>query len=112
MGFALVTAGGVAAMHPGAVKAFYLNIYPEDPAKAQALDLCFTENHAFNRLDAGQRDSCYRHILSSVTEISSASLAPPAINPVDLQRAVGQGSLPRNDVRRAEQTQDVLHRPR
>jgi hypothetical protein len=107
-----VTAGGIAAMHPGAVKAFYLDIYPNDPARAQALDLCFTENHAFNRLDAGQRDTCYRHILYSVSEVSSASLAPPVVNPIDLQRAAGLGSLPRNDVRQEQQSQDAAaHRP-
>ncbi|HZK90480.1 MAG TPA: hypothetical protein VFC56_10070 [Stellaceae bacterium] len=111
MVFAVVTVGGVAAMHPGAVKAFYLNIYPDDPAKAQALDLCFTENHAFNRLDSDQRNSCYQHFLSLVAEVSSASLAPAAINTIDLQRAAGQGSLPRNDVRREEQTLAAAHRP-
>lgn len=109
---ALVTAGGVAAMHPEAVKAFYLTIYPDDPARAQALDLCFTENHAFNRLDSGQRDACYRHVLGSVAAASSASLATPVANPVDLRRAAGQGSVPLNDVRREEESQEAAQRLR
>jgi hypothetical protein len=109
MMLAVVTAGGVAAMHPGAVKAFYLGIYPDDPAKAQALDLCFTENHAFNRLDSAQRDVCYRHILPSVADASSAALsdmaARPLANPIDLRRAAAVSTLPRNDIRRAEQNE-------
>lgn len=107
---ALLTAGGVAALHPESVRAFYLGIYPDDPARAQALDLCFAENHAFNRLDSEQRDSCYRRILGSVSAASSASLAIPAVNAVDLRRAAADGGAPLNDVRREEQSQAAAQR--
>lgn len=115
LGLAVITAGGAAAMHPGAVKAFYLGIYPTDPAKAEALNLCFTENHAFNRLDAGEREACYRHILNAanaVSAVSTASIATPVANPVDLRQAAGEGQMPRNDIRRLEQAETVPHPPR
>ena len=107
VGFGIVTAGALVAMHPGAVRAFYLDIYPEDPAKAQALTLCFAENHAFNRLDSSERDACYRHVLQSAGEVAAASMA--TANAVDLRRAAGQTGMPRNDVRRLEQTETLLH---
>jgi hypothetical protein len=58
MALIVIGAGGFAAMNPGAVKAFYENIYPSDPAKHEALELCFMQDHKFNRLDAGERDNC------------------------------------------------------
>jgi len=110
MVFAMVVAGGFAAIHPGAVKAFYVNIYPEDPAKAEALNLCFTENHAFNRLDSAAREGSYRHILASLGELpKAAAAAAAAANAVDLRQAAGQGSLPQNDIRRQERTASLLH---
>jgi len=113
MALVVVGAGGFAVMNPGVVKAFYEDIYPDDPAKRQALDLCFMENHKFNRLDAGERDACYKRALLPLGELPSAGApaAPPSANLVDLQRAAGQGRMPRNDVRRLEQEQDALHSP-
>jgi len=107
-----VAAGGFAVMHPEAVKAFYEDIYPTDPAKRQALDLCFMQDHKFNRLDAGERETCYRHTLLPVGELANVP-APdrPDVNLVDLQRAAAQGSMPHNDIRRLEQTRDATHSP-
>ena len=107
----VVGAGGFAAMNPGVVKAFYEDLYPSDPAKRQALDLCFMQDHKFNRLDAGERDGCYRRMLMPLGEVSPSPTEPPNVNLVDLQRAAAQGTLPRNDIRRLEQNQSALHSP-
>jgi hypothetical protein len=109
MGLVVISAGGFAAMHPGAVKAFYQDIYPRDPAMREALDRCFLENHDFNRLVSGARDACYRHILLSAGDVSSAAPQQRDANLIDLTRAAGQGSVPRNDIRRLEQTEDARH---
>lgn len=107
----VVSAGGLAATHPQAVTTYYQEIYPGDPAKRQALDVCFMQDHTFNRLDPGQREACYRHILNSAEATSAGTAAQPVLNPIDLERAAAQGSLPRNDVRRLE-LQETLHQPR
>jgi hypothetical protein len=109
---AIVGGGGFAAMNPGAVKAFYEDIYPSDPAKREALELCFVRDHKFNRLDSDQRDACYRTMLASRGEVAAQSPdAQSAPNFVDLQRAAGRGSLPRNDIRRTEETRGAAHPP-
>jgi hypothetical protein len=104
MAVVVVGAGGIAASHPDAIKAFYEDIYPSDPAKREALDLCFMHDHKFNRLDPSQREACYGSMLLPRGELSSAP-APadrPNVNLVDLQRAAAQGSMPHNDIRRAK----------
>ena len=107
-----VAAGGFAVMHPEAVKAFYQDIYPSDPAKRQALDLCFMQDHKFNRLDAAERETCYRRALVPIGEVAASPAADrPDVNLVDLQRAAAQGSMPNNDIRRLEQTQNATHSP-
>jgi hypothetical protein len=107
---AVIAAGGFAAIHPDAVKAFYEDLYPSDPAKRQALELCFMQDHKFNRLDSDEREACYHHMLLPAT-ISSGAVTPQQAetNLLDLQRAAGQGSMPRNDIRRLEQTHDAVH---
>ena len=111
MALAIAGAGGFAALNPGAVKAFYEDIYPRDPAKRQALDLCFVENHKFNRLDAGERDACYRRMLMPLGEVTATGGEQPNVNLIDLQRAAGAGNLPKNDIRRLEQNQAAQHLP-
>lgn len=111
MALAIAGAGGFAATNPGAVKAFYQDIYPSDPAKRQALDLCFTENHKFNRLDAGEREACYRRMLMPLGEVTATSGEEPHVNLIDLRRAAGEGNLPKNDIRRLEQNQAAQHSP-
>jgi hypothetical protein len=105
-------AGGFTAMHPEVVKGFYEDLYPNDPAKRQALDLCFMQDHKFNRLDSDEREACYRHMLLAVGEVSSQAPARLEANPIDLQRAAGQGSMPRNDIRRRERSEDAGQTPR
>jgi hypothetical protein len=111
MAGAVIGAGGFAAVHPDVVKAFYQDIYPSDPAKSRALEVCFMQDHKFNRLDAGERELCYRHVLSTVGEVPGEGAAESEINPIDLQRAASEGSLRGNDIRRAEQTEKVAHNP-
>lgn len=112
----VVGAGVFVAMNPGVVKAFYEDIYPSDPAKRQALELCFMQDHKFNRLDSGERDRCYRQMLFPVSEHSASAgvLAEqkPTVNLIDLERAAAQGNMPRNDVRRLEQDQNPPRAPR
>jgi hypothetical protein len=110
---AVVGAGGFVAMNPGVVKGFYEDLYPSDPAKRQALELCFMQDHKFNRLDADQRDACYHRLLSSLGEVPAAGAAAlrPTANLVDLQRSAGAGSVPRNDIRRLEQNQNPPRSP-
>src|SRR5215469_4718969 len=95
----VIGAGVFAAMNPGVVKAFYEDIYPSDPAKRQALELCFMQDHKFNRLDSGERDRCYRQMLHPVSEHAAFAVAPapaeqPRVNQIDLGRAAAQGILP------------------
>ncbi len=35
-------------------------ILPSDPAKREALHLCFLANHRFDPLDAAARDACFK----------------------------------------------------
>lgn len=111
MALALVVigAGGYAAMNPGVVNAYYRDIYPEDPAKQQALELCFTQDHKFNRLDADERDACYKRMLQPLGELPASGR--PNINMVDLQRAADEGSMPRNDIIRLQQDRSAPHSP-
>jgi hypothetical protein len=107
LGFAVIAAGVFAAMNPGVVKAFYEDIYPNDPAKREALDMCFMENHTFNRLDTDQRDSCYKRMLRPLGEITAA--AQLSVNPVDLQRAAAQPNMPHNDIIRLQENRAAPH---
>jgi hypothetical protein len=107
-------AGGVASVHPEVIESFYETIYPSDSAKRQALDLCFLQDHKFNRLDADEREACYRRNLTQMASAATLALAMPAPyepNAIDMRRAAGEGHLPRNDVRRREQTPNALHLP-
>jgi len=106
---AVVVGGGFAVLNPGVVRAFYQDIYPSDPAKRQALELCFLQDHQFNRLEPSARENCYHRMLQPLGEISTSETQPPTANLVDLQRAAGGGQMPRNDIRRLEQDQ---HPPR
>ena len=109
----VVAVGGYAAINPGAVKAFYQGIYPSDPVKRQALELCFMQNHKFNRLEASEREACYHRMLQPLGEIPGAGAGAEQLNTnlVDLQHAAGAGAMPRNDIRRLEQTENAPHSP-
>jgi len=107
---AIVAGGGFVVLNPGVVRAFYQDIYPSDPAKRHALELCFLQDHQFNRLEPNARENCYHRMLQPLGEIAtSETTQPPTANLVDLQRAAGEGRMPRNDIRRLEQDQ---HPPR
>jgi hypothetical protein len=110
---AVVGAGAFAVTNLSMVKTFYEALYPNDPAKRQALELCFMQDHKFNRLDSDARQACYHRMLSSLGEIPAAGAAAeqPTANIVDLQRSAGAGSVPRNDIRRLEQTENAPHSP-
>jgi hypothetical protein len=110
---AVVGAGAFAAMNPNVVKGFYEDLYPGDPARRQTLELCFMQDHKFNRLDADQREACYQRMLSSLGEIPTVGTAAerPTANLVDLQRSAGAGSVPRNDILRLEQNQNPPRSP-
>ncbi|HWD57346.1 MAG TPA: hypothetical protein VG308_03645 [Stellaceae bacterium] len=111
---AVAGAGGFVAMNPGVVKAFYEDLYPPDPARRQALDLCFMEDHKFNRLDAAARDDCYRRMLLPLGEVAPTPRDQPNVNLVDLERAASQGTQPRNDIRRLEDNEknhSAVHPP-
>ena len=106
----VIGAASFAAMKPETVKAFYEGIYPSDPVRRQALDMCFMEDHQFNRLDTSERDACYRRTLFTLGEASPAPKATqPTVNLVDLQRVAGQGSVPHNDILRLQENQLALH---
>jgi hypothetical protein len=68
------------------------------------LELCFLQDHKFNRLDADERESCYRHALlpTQAAEDEPIPVSPQA-NAVDLRRSAAVGHLPHNDIRRVEE---------
>ncbi|MGA8399036.1 MAG: hypothetical protein WB697_04065 [Stellaceae bacterium] len=105
----VIGAGAYAAMNPGVVNAFYHGVYPDDPAKQQALELCFMQDHTFNRLDASARDACYSRMLQPLGEVTASGR--PNVNMVDLQRAAAQGSMPRNDIIRLQESRNASHPP-
>ena len=108
----VVGAAAFAMMNPGVVKAFYEDLYPSDPAKRQALELCFMQDHLFNRVDPGAREACYRRMLPTLAGTSAAPAEDiAATNLVDLQRAAGAGNMPRNDIRRLEQNETAPRAP-
>jgi hypothetical protein len=110
MGAVILGAGAFAVMNPGVVKAFYDQIYPSDPAKREALDLCFMQDHKFNRLDADARDACYQRMLQPLGEINASDR--PIVNAVDLQRAAATTSMPRSDIIRLQEDRNPPHPPR
>jgi len=107
LGLAVITAGAFAAMNPGGVKAFYEDIYPSDATKREALDMCFLEDHTFNRLDIGERDSCYKRMLRPLGEVTAA--AQFSVNPIDLQRAAARPNMPHNDIIRLQENRAAPH---
>jgi hypothetical protein len=113
MTLAVVGVGGVAAAKLGVVETLYEALFPGDPVKRQALELCFLQDHKFNRLDPDAREACYSRMLSALGDIPAAGAAAeqPTANLVDLERSAGAGSQPRNDIRRLEQNENAPHSP-
>jgi hypothetical protein len=106
---ALVVGGGAVAGHPGAIWDYYRELYPSDPVKSQALEMCFLQDHKFNRLDADEREGCYKRALVAVQVTQGyVAVEPSQPNAIDLRRAAAAAGMPRNDVRRIEQTENTL----
>ncbi len=102
VGIALGAAMGV---RPAAVWNAYHEIFPSDPARRWALDQCFAQDPHFDRLDPAARAACYAHdaLNSAAARDPARRAAATSGNFVDLWRAAGQGSMPQNDIRAAEQ---------
>jgi hypothetical protein len=107
LGVAVLGIGlGVAAANSAALKGLYQDVFPTDPAKRMALQLCFLQDHKFNRLDASAREACYNHALlvaDTATVGEHPGQATAAVNFVDLKRAADLGPLPAHDIRLREQ---------
>jgi hypothetical protein len=106
---ALVVVVGIVVGHSAAIWNYYHELYPSDPAKSLALEMCFLQDHKFNRIDSDQRDGCYKRALVPV-QVTQGYVAAerPEPNAIDMRRAAAAGSMPRNDVRRTEQTENTL----
>src|SRR5690242_8582868 len=89
LGVAVLGLGlGVAAANSAALKGLYQDIFPTDPAKRMALQICFLQDHKFNRLDASAREACYNHALLVATTAAAGDQSGQAgagINFVDLK---------------------------
>jgi hypothetical protein len=79
----------------------YTAAYPSDPAKEAAMQQCIEHNKNFNRLDADDRQACYRKYLPA----TATSVAPAPItagpSPVPYY-PYSPSHLPGNDIRRQE----------
>lgn len=102
---AIGIAAGVVAVQSQPVADILHNVYPSDPNKQQALDLCMLADPNFNRLDSSTRDACYRHAGSAPMLAVAPATTVNAPNPVDLKQDAGRGTAPRNDVRVVQATQ-------
>ncbi|HVC53053.1 MAG TPA: hypothetical protein VND87_13620 [Stellaceae bacterium] len=109
-------AGAYAAVNPARVidraVNFYESIYPSDPHEEQALAMCFSGDHTFNRADPVERAACYRRILGAAPQDNQGQPTQRVArsNFIDLWRASGQGYLPQNDVREHEEDNYYLGR--
>jgi|HubBroStandDraft_6_1064221.scaffolds.fasta_scaffold832101_1 hypothetical protein len=97
-------AAGAAAMQSKTAWDFYQNIYPSDPAKRQALELCLLGDVNFNRLDPDARGKCYQHALAEPVPAAEAARTDRTPNQIDFRQYAGRGPTPRNDVRLVQQT--------
>jgi hypothetical protein len=79
----------------------YTAAYPSDPAKAAAMQQCIEHNKNFNRLDADDRQACYRKYLppTAISVVTSPVAAGPAAAPY---YPYSPSHLPGNDIRRQE----------
>jgi hypothetical protein len=57
---------GIGVTQRDGIVAQWTAVYPSDPAREEALHLCYIENPTFNRLRARQRESCYEKWLPAV----------------------------------------------
>jgi hypothetical protein len=111
---AIAFVAGVASAAPNILVELYNDVFPEDQAKRMALSECFQVDHAFNRLDGATREDCYRRILIDQTAAQRHPPSAPilAVNMVDLSRAAGRGSVPANDIRVQQETDNWVRKLR
>jgi hypothetical protein len=98
-----IAAGGL-AMQSKTVSSFIGDIYPADPARREALNLCLLADSHFNRLDPDARATCYHHAFVEPPPQDILATLGSAANQVDLRRAASLTSAPRNDVRLVQQS--------
>lgn len=102
-----IAAGVVGEPHVAHLYALYQAVYPSDPARRHALDLCILRDPTFDRLDRTQRDDCYREELGSLPD--SAAQNAKQLSFIDRWRASGEGHLPANDIRSQELDDSYLN---
>jgi hypothetical protein len=100
-------AAGVAATQTTAVSGFLGEIYPANPARREALNLCLLADPSFNRLNPAARDACYEHAFGEPAPQGTPMAAGSTANQVDLRRATSLTSAPRNDVRLVQQSTGI-----
>jgi hypothetical protein len=79
--------------------------YPANPAKAAALQRCANDVKSFNRLDADDRQYCYRQYVQEPS-VDGAGVIPAAV-PVTVY-PYNPSHLPANDIRRQEANDSYL----
>ncbi len=97
----IFTVGFLVFEHHDKMLDLYHAAYPTDPVKAAALDRC-AENMNFNRLDSGDRASCYDGTYGRPE-------APVLIPTPQPSYAYSPSHLPGNDIRRQEANTNYLH---
>jgi hypothetical protein len=85
------------------------DIYPKDPARAEALRLCMLADPNFNRLDGVAREACYHHAFGEQASVPLAPADFKTSNQVDLRQSAAMGTVAHNDVRL---TQEADHSQR
>ena len=93
----------------GGLTDIFARLYPGDRVKREALDLCFRQDHNFNRLFASERRACYDHVLSGQEAAANNGLGLQSANFVDLWQSAGHGHLPQNDVRAQQEAARLPH---
>jgi hypothetical protein len=82
----------------------YHAAYPANPAKEAAIQHCLATNPNFNRMDADDRQQCYRESLGS-TPVAIAVAAAPTPSPY---YAYNPSHLAANDIRRQQANDTYL----
>jgi hypothetical protein len=77
----------------------YAAAYPSDPAKEAAMRQCVARDKNFNRLDADDRQACYRKYLPPTAISAAPASAGPTAAPY---YPYSPSHLPGNDIRRQE----------
>jgi hypothetical protein len=89
----IAAAGG--AMQSPVVSGFVFDIYPQDPGRREALDLCIFADRNFNRLDPTARDACYRHAFATLASTEPPVRTSRSPSEVDLGQPVRVRTSPR-----------------